>query len=32
MRDRLIGDQIADAMGWNRDEVRELVLALAPAA
>ena len=29
-RDRLIGDQIADAMGWNRDEVREKVLASPP--
>ena len=27
MRNRLVGDQIADAMGWNRDEVKELVLA-----
>ena len=26
MRNRLIGFQIADAMGWNRDEVREVVL------
>jgi hypothetical protein len=31
MRNRLIGDQIADAMGWNRDEVRETVLGSAPA-
>ena len=27
MRNRLVGDQIADAMGWNRDEVKDLVLA-----
>jgi hypothetical protein len=26
MRNRLVGDQIADAMGWNRDEVRDVVL------
>src|SRR5690606_33746255 len=26
MRNRLVGDQIADAMGWNRTEIRELVL------
>ena len=26
MRNRLVGDQIADAMGWNRDEVRDIVL------
>jgi len=26
MKDRLVGDQIADAMGWNRAEVRETVL------
>jgi hypothetical protein len=26
MRNRLVGDQIADAMGWSRDEVRETVL------
>lgn len=26
MRDRLIGTQIADAMGWDREEVRQLVL------
>ena len=29
-RDRLIGDQIADAMGWNREEVRKTVLASPP--
>jgi len=26
MKNRLVGDQIADAMGWNRDEVRDTVL------
>ncbi len=26
MRNRLVGDQIATAMGWNRDEVKEVVL------
>jgi hypothetical protein len=26
MRNRLVGDQIAEAMGWNRDEVRDTVL------
>ena len=26
MRDRLIGDEIALAMGWNVDEVRQIVL------
>src|SRR5438477_6517926 len=31
MRNRLIGDQIAVAMGWNRDEVRDVVLASGPA-
>ena len=31
MRNRLIGDQIATAMGWNRDEVRDVVLASEPA-
>jgi hypothetical protein len=31
MRNRLVGDQIARAMGWNRDEVREVVLG-SPAA
>jgi hypothetical protein len=29
-RDRLIGDQIADAMGWNREEVRQTVLGSQP--
>lgn len=31
MRNRLVGDQLADAMGWNRKEVQEVVLASAPA-
>ena len=31
MRNRLIGDDIAHAMGWNADEVREVVLS-SPAA
>jgi len=31
MRNRLVGDQIARAMGWNRDEVRDHVLASEPA-
>jgi len=31
MRNRLVGDQIADAMGWNRAEVTEVVLASPPA-
>jgi hypothetical protein len=26
MRNRLVGDQISDAMGWNREEVRKTVL------
>jgi hypothetical protein len=26
MRNRLVGDQIADAMGWKREEVRQVVL------
>ena len=26
MRDRLVGTQIADAMGWDREEIRQLVL------
>jgi hypothetical protein len=26
MRNRLVGDQIAQAMGWDRDEIREVVL------
>ena len=31
MRNRLVGDQIARAMGWNRDEVRDHVLKSEPA-
>ena len=31
MRNRLVGDQIAQAMGWDRDEMREQVLASPPA-
>jgi hypothetical protein len=31
MRNRLVGDQISRAMGWNREEVRQRVLA-SPAA
>ncbi len=27
MRNRLVGHQIADVMGWDRKEIRELVLA-----
>ena len=27
MRNRLVGDQIADAMGWNKSEVRDVVLS-----
>jgi hypothetical protein len=27
MRNRLVGDQISDAMGWNRDEVKKTVLS-----
>ncbi len=27
MRNRLVGDQISSAMGWNREEVRQTVLA-----
>jgi hypothetical protein len=27
MRNRLVGDQISDAMGWNRDEVKQTVLS-----
>jgi hypothetical protein len=26
MRNRLVGNQIADVMGWDRDEIRELVM------
>jgi hypothetical protein len=31
MRNRLVGDEIARAMGWNANEVRDAVLASAPA-
>ena len=31
MRNRLIGDDIANAMGWNADEVREVFLASPPS-
>jgi hypothetical protein len=31
MRNRLVGDQIATAMGWDREEVRQTVLASPPA-
>ena len=31
MRNRLVGDQIAQAMGWDRDELKEQVLASPPA-
>ena len=31
MRNRLVGDQIATAMGWDREEVRQAVLASEPA-
>ena len=31
MRNRLMGDQIADAMGWKREEVRALVMGSVPA-
>ncbi len=27
MRNRLVGDQIADAMGWNKNDVRDVVLS-----
>jgi hypothetical protein len=27
MRNRLVGDQIAQAMGWNQEEIKQLVLA-----
>jgi hypothetical protein len=32
MRNRLIGDDIANAMGWNATEVRETFLASPPAS
>jgi hypothetical protein len=31
MRNRLVGDQIATAMGWNREEVKDHVLGSEPA-
>ena len=31
MRDRLVGDQISSAMGWDREEVRQKVLSSEPA-
>jgi hypothetical protein len=31
MRNRLVGDQISQAMGWDREEVKQIVLASAPA-
>jgi hypothetical protein len=31
MRNRLVGDQIATAMGWDREEVKQIVLASEPA-
>ena len=31
MRNRLVGDQIATAMGWDREEVKQVVLASEPA-
>jgi hypothetical protein len=31
MRNRLIGNELADAMGWNADEVREVFLQSAPS-
>src|SRR5262249_34512201 len=31
MRNRLVGDQIAEAMGWDRREVKEKVLTSPPA-
>ena len=31
MRNRLVGDQISSAMGWNREEVKRVVLASGPA-
>lgn len=30
MRDRLVGEQIADYFGWKPDEVRQIVLSSAP--
>jgi hypothetical protein len=31
MRNRLVGDQISTAMGWDREEVRQVILASEPA-
>jgi len=31
MRNRLIGDELANAMGWNPDEVREVFLSSEPS-
>ena len=31
MKDRLVGDELANAMGWNPDEVREVFLSSEPA-
>ena len=31
MRNRLVGDQISSAMGWDREEVKQTVLASEPA-
>src|SRR5438093_717635 len=31
MRNRLVGDQISSAMGWDREEVKRVVLDSAPA-
>jgi hypothetical protein len=31
MRNRLVGDQLSEAMGWDREEVREVILQSEPA-
>jgi hypothetical protein len=31
MRNRLLGDQLADVMGWSREEVKQVVLSSAPS-
>ncbi len=31
MRNRLLGDQLADVMGWKREEVKQVVLSSAPS-
>jgi hypothetical protein len=31
MRNRLVGDQLAIAMGWDRDELKDVILASPPA-